>query len=299
MKSVCPICGDTRFRDLFFCTDHFLTGESFPILQCTGCHFRITGITPAEKDADRYYQSEAYVSHSDIRKGLVNRAYHLARKWMLRYKLKIVIRGSGCKTGSILDVGAGTGYFLRTMEDHGWQVTGTEKSSHARDFAADHLQLKVFPSEDFHTLPHRSFDVITLWHVMEHLYGLDAYWTGLARLLKPSGHLIIALPNPESADARHYRENWAAWDVPRHLWHFTPGDVKKMAEKYGFSLIKMRRLPLDAFYISILSEKYRASRFPVLKGFFFGKLSFLKSLVNRRHCSSLVYILKFRSDVPS
>ncbi len=290
--NTCPVCGNDRFRKISLCTDHFLTGEQFPILQCDRCLFRMTGSPPVEEEAGRYYHSDNYISHSDIRKGWISKAYHLARKQMLNRKFRIVVRASGREKGTLLDLGAGTGYFLRTMQNKGWQVTGTEKEERAREVACSQGALRLLPAEDFFSLPPCSFDVITLWHVMEHLHNLEGFWNRFPLLLKPEGTLVIALPNPGSADARHYGEFWAAWDVPRHLWHFTPDNIRQLAGKAGFVLKSMHRLPFDAFYISILSEKYRRSSFPVPKGIFHGMVSWMASLFHAGSCSSLVYVFK-------
>jgi SAM-dependent methyltransferase len=209
---------------------------------------------------------------------------------MLDRKKKLIERNVGGPFGSLLDIGAGTGYFLHYMREHGWMVKGTEKSAAARAFADQQWNMELLPEEGLDTLPEHSFDAVTLWHVMEHLYNLDHYWERLVKLLKKDGCLLIALPNPESWDSRHFREYWAAWDVPRHLWHFSPENIVRLAGKYGFRLRKTLRMPFDAFYVSILSEKYRKSGFPVLKGLFWGTVSWLSSMFNIRKSSSLIYV---------
>jgi SAM-dependent methyltransferase len=211
---------------------------------------------------------------------------------MLKRKHKLVVKNSGHSSGFLLDIGAGTGYFLQIMCGKGWKITGTEKSDSARKFSEEKWGIPLLPEDGLWSLPERSFDVITLWHVMEHLHDLDKYWKKLSGLIRPAGCLIIALPNPESADAGHYGEQWAGWDVPRHLWHFSPQNILQIAEKYGFILHNTFRMPFDAFYVSILSEKYRKSAFPVLKGLWVGTLSWLASLFNKHKSSSLIYVFK-------
>lgn len=219
--AACPVCHKKELEPLFRCTDHFVSGESFPLFRCHSCGFTLTGSPPAEESAGTYYQSEAYISHSNTSRGLVNQAYHLVRELMLRRKQKIVEKSAGIYGGSLLDIGAGTGFFLRFMKKKGWQVTGTEKSDTARAYARAQWNLPLLSDEALFTLPAKSFDVITLWHVMEHLYNLPDYWEVIHTLLRPGGSLVIALPNPGSFDAGHYGEFWAAWDVPRHLWHLS------------------------------------------------------------------------------
>jgi SAM-dependent methyltransferase len=178
------------------------------------------------------------------------------------------------------------------MLEKGWEITGTEKSDSARKFASEKWGMQLLPEDGLWSLSENSFDVITLWHVMEHLHDLEKYWGILNRLIKPEGSLIIALPNPASADAGHYREHWAAWDVPRHLWHFSPENIRQIAEKHGFILQSTYRMPFDAFYVSILSEKYKKSGFPVMKGLSMGTLSWFSSLLSIHKSSSLIYVFK-------
>lgn len=252
----------------------------------------MTGFPPPEEEMERYYQSEEYISHSDTSRGLVSRAYHLVRNFMVSRKAAVVRKTAGISSGSLLDIGAGTGFFLHYMQKKGWQVTGTEVNEAARALASAERGLSLLPAGDLFSLPPRSFDVITLWHVMEHLHDPGKFWHEFTRLLRPGGTLIIALPNPGSWDATHYREFWAAWDTPRHLWHFTPANLEMMASHYGFRMINSHRMPFDSFYVSILSEKYKKSSFPLLRGAWYGKISWWKALADKKRCSSLIYILK-------
>lgn len=296
----CPLCSHPDPVAGLTCHDFFVSGEEFPVFRCPQCGFSWTGGAPRPGEIGRYYQSEDYISHSNTAQGFVNRMYHLVRSYMLNRKANLVSRVSGKKSGALLDIGAGTGYFLRTMQQRGWQVSGTEKSSKAREFCLSQWNIDLLPDEGLFALPDRSFDVITLWHVLEHLHEPDKYLKKAARLLKPSGCLVVALPNPGSYDARHYGRYWAAWDVPRHLWHFLPGNVEKLAGKQGFSPVKTYRMPFDAFYVSILSEKYKKSKFPVIKGIWHGTLSWVISLFSPRRCSSLIYLFRNQdTDFPS
>jgi 2-polyprenyl-3-methyl-5-hydroxy-6-metoxy-1,4-benzoquinol methylase len=293
---ICPVCGHSVSGMEMVCTDFFVSGDKFPILKCAACGFRITGSAPDAVSIGRYYQSEEYVSHSNTREGFTNRVYHMVRNIMLGRKHKLVVKSSGRLSGTLLDIGAGTGYFLQTMLGKGWEITGTEKSESARKFAAEKWGIQLLPEDGLGSLPENSFDAITLWHVMEHLHDLEKYWKKLAGLIHPEGRLIIALPNPASADAWHYREQWAAWDVPRHLWHFSPENIQQIAKKHGFILQSTFRMPFDAFYVSILSEKYKKSVFPVMKGLWIGTLSWFSSLLSIHKSSSLIYVFKVEID---
>lgn len=291
-EKICPVCGSRNFNKIFDVKDYFVSGETFPVCACSVCGFKLTFDLPPAGEMGNYYRSEEYISHSDTAKGLVNKAYHAVRNYMLKQKFKVVANASQMKTGKLLDIGAGTGYFAAFMQKQSWTVTATEQSEEARQYAASRWNLSLLPADDLFALPRKSFDVITLWHVMEHLPDLDKHWKTISQLLSDSGTLVVALPNAGSWDAQHYRQFWAAWDVPRHLWHFAPPQIEKLAAKHGFQMIRMKRMPFDAFYISILSEKYKRSKFPELKGIFFGGISWLSSLFNIRRCSSLIYVFR-------
>lgn len=286
----CPVCGNNNFKSFFTCTDFFVSGEQFTIMECTGCGFKYTANAEIEENIGRYYQSEEYISHSNTSKGLVNAVYHQVRNYMIGRKRRLVEKATGAKTGQILDVGAGTGFFLNEIKKHGWQVTGTEKSTDARAFAKKEFGLEMDEPEQLFRFENESFDAITLWHVLEHIHRLNENMEAFARLLKPEGKLIIAVPNHTSCDARHYNEFWAAWDVPRHLWHFAPGQMKQFGEKHGFRLKSLHTMPFDSFYVSLLSEKYKKSKLALLKGIMYGKISWLKSLVDKKRCSSVIYV---------
>lgn len=288
----CLVCGSPGLLEEFRCTDHFVTGESFPLFRCKTCGFRVTASAPDEGEMERYYQSEEYISHSDTSKGLVSRAYHLVRKYMVLRKASVVRKSAGIRRGSLLDIGAGTGFFLHHMLKEGWQVTGTEVNATARKVAGDERELHLLPAEELFSLPTQSFDVVTLWHVLEHLHHPEKYWQEFTRLLRPGGTLIVALPNPGSWDADHYQEHWAAWDTPRHLWHFSPSNLEMYANRNGFGLKSIFRMPFDSFYVSILSEKYKNSSYPLLRGVWYGKISWWNALADKKRCSSLIYIMK-------
>lgn len=288
----CPLCASGNLVNNLTCTDHFVSGESFTIAKCNHCGFLFTQDHPDESVAGRYYESEEYISHSDTSEGIVNKLYRFARKIMLRKKTSLVKRETGLSLGSILDIGSGTGYFAQAMARAGWKSEGIEINPKARAFAKNAFGLNVFDPSEIGKLENGSYDCITLWHVLEHFNDPGEYISQIRRLLKPGGICIIALPNSSSYDAMHYRQFWAAHDVPRHIWHFSPETFRKFAEKAGFKLLKIRTLPLDAFYISILSEKYQGSKVNFIKGIIRGKLFWFKALFNKEKASSVIYILR-------
>jgi SAM-dependent methyltransferase len=289
---VCPVCGSTELVPLLSCKDYLTTQEVFEIYRCKACGFAFTQDFPVEDEIGPYYDAPAYISHSDTHKGLVNILYHWARVIALKSKAKIVVRNASKKTGTLLDVGSGTGYFLNKMKGRKWIVTGVEKSEAARKFAKLKFDIDCQDSEYLYYISEKSKDVITMWHVLEHMERLNRVMERLSKILKDDGTLIIALPNKDSFDAVHYKEYWAAYDVPRHLWHFSPSDFERLANRHGFALTDVKPMYFDAFYISMLSEKYKGTFLAGLIGLVRGKVFFLRTLGNKGRSSSLIYILK-------
>lgn len=290
--NVCPLCGGTHLNKKMTCTDFYASGEQFDICQCLDCSFQFTQGFPVEKEIGKYYETPDYISHSDTKKGLMNELYHRVRTHMLQKKAQLVCRVSGKNTGRILDIGTGTGYFSHTMQQKGWTVNAIEKSEQARSFAKKNFRLDVKDESGLQDFAPGSFDVITLWHVMEHLQQLNETWERLHELLADNGTLIVAVPNCASYDAQKYKEFWAAYDVPRHLWHFTPVTMQKFSEKHRFEMNGHLPMPFDAFYVSILSEKYKKSPTSFLKGMCAGAAAWLHCLSNKEKSSSIIYVLR-------
>ena len=286
----CPLCDSKNIAGFLKAKDHLLTKEEFGIWKCSSCGFIFTQGIPVSEEIGRYYQSQDYISHSDTRKGLMNRIYHVSRSLMLMKKHCMVKKAATGK--KLLDIGTGTGYFPGYMKKKGYQVTGVEIDPKAREFAMGEFGIRIFSPDDFlgRKIPGK-FEVITLWHVLEHLDNFDLYIERMLEQLEPGGSLVIALPNCSSYDAKHYKETWAGYDVPRHLWHFTPSTLNLLAEKHGLKVDRMKRLPLDPFYNSMLSEKYRGNKLFMISGVIFGKLAYIESLFNIKKSSSVVYFL--------
>jgi 2-polyprenyl-3-methyl-5-hydroxy-6-metoxy-1,4-benzoquinol methylase len=291
----CALCHSINIAESLKAEDHLLTSEIFSIFKCQACGFVFTQGVPPAKEIGKYYQSQDYVSHSDTRKGLMNKLYHLGRSLMLKKKYGMVKKEA--KGKRLLDMGTGTGYFPAFMKSKGYQAAGVEVDPEARAFASMQFGIPVYSPEEF--LNHKiegKFDVITLWHVLEHLENFDLYIEKMLEYLQPGGSLVIALPNCSAYDARHYKEYWAGYDVPRHLWHFTPSTFKILAEKHRLEIIKMKRLPLDPFYNAMLSEKYKANKFYMISGLFYGKLAYLESLMHIEKSSSVVYFINHKEN---
>ncbi|SRR5690554_1566448 len=296
--SQCPVCAHENLTPHLECEDHLVSHQKFRVEVCRNCGLGMTQGVPPPNNIGAFYKSENYISHSDTRKGLVNSLYHQIRTFMLGLKQRLVEKHTGGQKGSLLDIGCGTGYFLHHMKKHGWTVHGTEPDPDARAMASSQLDQEIGDSNGLFDLPAQSYDAITMWHVLEHVYELDQYLQQISILLKQEGTLVIAVPNYLSYDAQLYQEHWAAFDVPRHLWHFSPASLVRLVEPYGFELVTRQRMPFDPFYIAMVSEKYRQKGWALARGLINGGLSFCHSLVNLEKSSSLIYVFHKRSQEP-
>jgi 2-polyprenyl-3-methyl-5-hydroxy-6-metoxy-1,4-benzoquinol methylase len=286
----CLCCGSAAVSKVLTCTDYTVSKEQFDVWKCTNCTFRFTQNVPTPDYIERYYRSEEYVSHSDTKKGLVNRLYHIVRNVTLRTKRELVKGVTGLREGSLLDIGAGTGAFAGKMLQAGWDVTALEPEEQARKLALSNGVVLQDLSE-LEKIEANRYDAITLWHVLEHVHELHRYLERFREILKDAGRLLIAVPNYTSYDAGVYKEQWAAYDVPRHLYHFSPKSMKILLEQKGFILEKVKPMWFDSFYVSLLSEKYRSGAF-FLRPLWIGLRSNLKAISNPAKCSSVIYIAK-------
>jgi 2-polyprenyl-3-methyl-5-hydroxy-6-metoxy-1,4-benzoquinol methylase len=294
--NVCPLCSSEKIGLQFNCTDHFISKEDFTVFKCSSCDFSFTQDYPEESEITRFYESDSYISHSNTSEGFSNKLYRFARSLTLRRKKKLIKRITGLTGGILLDIGSGTGHFASTMKKAGWKVKGIEINEKARIFSISHFGLEISTPDKITAIEADSFDCITLWHVLEHFHDPFKYTSEIYRLLKPGAVCVIALPNCSSYDAEHYKKFWAAWDVPRHLWHFNPDTFRLFSEKTGFLLEDLRILPLDVFYISQLSEKYKGSSLAFLIGMSKGIVFAFLSVFKKRKSSSVIYILRKSID---
>lgn len=282
----CPICGTTQFKLELHLHDYAVTGEPFTIQSCTQCGLWQTHPQPNEAQLPHYYQSTAYISHQTTSHSLFERVYFIARNFMIRKKLTLIEHHHA--KGKLLDYGCGTGAFLAQAQKKGWIVSGYEPSATARTAADPRLRIAATPSE-----LNGPFDVITLWHVLEHLPHIQSDLDQLRTLLAPGGLLVIAVPNHESWDATHYQQRWAGYDVPRHLWHFNQTNLVPLLNKHHLRHIATRPLLLDSFFVSLLSERY-AQTLPAIayiKAFWHGIYSNWKARRTTNY-SSLIYLAR-------
>jgi len=288
----CLCCGSAAINKVFECKDYTVSNEYFEIWKCNTCTFRFTQNVPDETSIVTYYQSSNYISLSDTKKGFINSLYHFVRKFTLGKKLELVKEVTGVKRGVLLDVGSGTGAFANTMQQAGWKVTGLEPDETARINALSNYKLQLQELSDLKDLEPETFDAITLWHVLEHVHQLHGYLEKFYQVLKPGGRLLIAVPNYTSFDAQFYKQYWAAYDVPRHLYHFSPKSMEILVSEKGFDVAAVKPMWFDSFYVSMLSEKYRHGKENLIGAVIAGVRSNIKALFNTKKCSSIIYVIK-------
>ena len=288
----CPVCKSNELVELFSAKDYTVSGEYFSVEECKTCTLLFTQNVAEQNEIGRYYASENYISHSDIQAGLVNRLYHLIRKKTLQSKKKLIEIATEKSNRNILDIGCGTGAFLNTMKTGGWEITGLEPDETAREKAKTLYGIEPQPSNNIFNLPPNSYDAITMWHVLEHVHQLHEYIGQLKNIVTDIGKIFIAVPNYTSYDAQHYGAFWAAYDVPRHLYHFSPASMKRLVEQHGLTIKKIKPMWFDSFYVSMLSEKYKSGKSNLIKAFLMGFVSNIKTLINPDKCSSLIYIIE-------
>jgi len=279
-----------EIKPLLEVKDHSVSGETFQLIVNETYGFLETSPQPTKDQLSEYYKTEDYISHTDSKRNLFEKAYHLVRNISLKRKITL-INSFNYEEKKLLDIGCGTGDFLKAAQDNNWYVSGIEPNHSARDIANKKTNNSVFNTEKLQQFKERSFDVITLWHVLEHLPNLEEQIITLTKLLKANGTLIIAVPNFNCFDANYYKDFWAAYDVPRHLWHFNQKSITSLFERKNMTVVKTLPMKFDAYYVSLLSEKYKTGFMNPLKAFWIGFRSNLKARRSNEH-SSIIYILK-------
>ena len=270
--------------------DHSVSSEEFQLLVNNEFGYLETSPHPSSEKLSDYYKSEDYISHTDTKRNLFEKVYHVIRNISLKRKLKL-INSFQADEKKLLDVGCGTGDFLQIAQQNNWTVSGVEPNDDARQIANSKTNNSVYNIEQLLEFPKHSFDVISLWHVLEHLPNLEEHISILKTLLKENGTLIIAVPNYKSHDAKYYKKFWAAFDVPRHLWHFNQESISKLFSKENMKVVKTHPMKFDSYYVSLLSEKYKSGWMNIFNAFRIGFVSNTKAKRSGEY-SSLIYIIK-------
>jgi 2-polyprenyl-3-methyl-5-hydroxy-6-metoxy-1,4-benzoquinol methylase len=287
----CPVCASDKIAPQLTAKDYTVSQQQFSIWHCSNCTVRFTQDVPEQNAIGAFYQSDNYISHSDTKKGIVNSLYHLVRRRTSNAKRQLIVDETGMNKGEILDIGCGTGAFLNTMKTAGWAITGLEPDDIARKKATELYGIQPQSPEKLFELQSATYNAITMWHVLEHVHELHAYIKQLHHLLTPQGKIFIAVPNYTSYDAGLYNDSWAAYDVPRHLYHFSPASMEHLLTTYNLQLTTLKPMWYDSFYVSMLSEKYKNGKGNIIKAFWNGLISNLKATGDKKKCSSVIYII--------
>jgi len=287
----CPACNSGAISNVLQVKDHTVSGETFDIAECSSCSFRFTQDVPDAGSIAPYYKSEDYISHTNTVTGLINRLYHFVRTRTIVQKRKLIERSTGIKAGRLLDVGSGTGAFLNEMKQHGWEATGLEPDADARSVAKRVYDVVLADTDQLYQLPEDHFDSITMWHVLEHVHDLAKYVQQIKNVLHTNGKLFIAVPNYTALDAAIYKEYWAAYDVPRHLYHFSPRSMELLMKKHGLKVLQYKPMWYDSFYVSLLSSKYKKGKTNWLAACWNGFRSNLVAMSDKKKCSSVIYVI--------
>jgi 2-polyprenyl-3-methyl-5-hydroxy-6-metoxy-1,4-benzoquinol methylase len=288
--SSCPVCGSEKSDHFLKSVDFFLSKEDYNIVSCNHCGFKFVNPRPDAGEIGKYYESIEYVSHDAGKRNWLNFLYKRARKFSIKNKFTLVKRES---TGvELMDIGCGTGEFIHYCKEKGFKVIGIEPGEKPRTLAINEYNLEVYDEAHLNNFINPEFDIITLWHVLEHVHLLNDLMKKIVEILKPDGTLIIAVPNSDSWDASYYGKYWAAYDLPRHLYHFSQETMQILLRNHSLKIKQVIPMKLDAFYISLLSEKYLR-----------GKLNYFRAIINgirsnnfarrsKNNFSSLIFVIK-------
>jgi SAM-dependent methyltransferase len=287
----CPVCDSSELTDYMQVKDFSVSKEEFQIKRCNACGLLFTNPRPAENEIGKYYESEEYISHSNSNKGLFAKIYQSVRNRTVRDKRELIQSHSDVK-GKILDYGCGTGEFLNEMQQNGWESTGLEPNEKAAAQATENYNLQIKHPNELSKLESKTFKAITLWHVLEHVHELKTTLKLLRQILSDDGIMAIAVPNSASWDAKYYGKYWAAYDVPRHLYHFSPPAMGKLLSNTGFTLKEIVPMKWDSYYVSLLSEKYKGNMIGPAAAFFTGTKTNILGKGNVNKYSSLIYLVE-------
>jgi 2-polyprenyl-3-methyl-5-hydroxy-6-metoxy-1,4-benzoquinol methylase len=286
----CPVCESNSLSIALSAKDYFFTQETFQIMKCNSCEFLFTNPRPNSAELNRYYQTDEYLSHATTKKTVLSVIYSILRNVSIKRKYSLISKIKF--KGKILDIGCGTGEVLNYFNRKGWETLGIEPAENPRNFAVTNYGLSVFDESHLKNLQTASFDIITMWHVLEHVSDLNERISQVKRILKNDGTLIIAVPNSKSWDAGHYKNFWAAWDLPRHLYHFSTISMTNLMNKHSLSIEKIHPMKFDSYYVSMLSEKYQSGKTNYIKSVLNGFRSNLSAKNHSEDYSSLIFQVK-------
>lgn len=295
----CVICNSNKISNFIELQDYFYTNESFVIDVCNSCGYKFTNPYPEISNLGSYYKSENYISHTDNKNSLFFLIYQMVRRYSISKKFRILKKylPSNNTNPKVMDYGCATGEFLSFCRKNNCQVVGVEPDEQSRNYASKKHNISVLPPDKILELEDNNFDVITLWHVLEHIPDLNEKLTKIHNLLKNNGVAVIAVPNCDSYDAKYYNKFWAGYDVPRHLHHFNHKTITHLLNNNNFEVLCIKPMIFDSFYASILSENYKKNKIPFIKGSLIGLFSNISAMKTKNYSSAIYIVTKKRLDL--
>lgn len=288
----CLVCGNNHLTKELSCKDYVATGDHFDLYRCSHCSFLFTNPRPTVDEIGPYYQSDRYVSHAGNKTNLplMYKVYDVVRDYSIKQKIKLI--KSYHTRGNLMDLGCGLGYFLDgVVKDNTFNSTGVDISQEAIDYVKNKFGYSVLNETSLDIIPDLRFDIITQWHVLEHVHNLNERMQQLQRILTKDGTMFIAVPNSNSWDAKYYKEYWDGYDVPRHLYHFNQQSFSQLMEKHGFTVVDTKPMIFDAPYISMRSEVHKKNSLSFVRGAISGAFSTINAL-SKNEYSSLLFVVK-------
>lgn len=296
----CPVCSSSLLTGFLNVKDYTVSKENFNIDKCNSCGFQFTNPRPDQENIGKYYQSAEYISHHDESTNLLSKVYNLVRNYTTQEKINLINRYTQNSNTTLLDIGCGAGFFLQQCKKNNWEIRGTEPDPDARTVASRRTGTHISESIESNDIQNEKFDIITMWHVLEHVHKLNETIDWLLNHLNNDGTLFIAVPNNASHDAQKFDNKWAAYDVPRHLYHFTKETMQQLLEKHGFQVQEILPMWFDAFYVSMLSNQYKNNSKNIPDSIITGIISNWKgrkSIDKNFNTSSLIYVVKKKSHL--
>ena len=288
LRKHCPSCGSEKSNLFLQAPDYRISQLDFEIHSCWNCGLHYTKAVPSADTIGSFYKADSYDSHRVDNKSLISRIYRMVRKINVAKKIKWIHRYNS-KRGLVVDYGCGLGHLVSELKNQGYNAQGFEIDADVRALSRETLNLEIHPLEDFHLLDEASISVITMWHVLEHVYELNSDFQHIVDKLADDGAIFIAVPNFKSYDAKFYKKEWEAYDLPRHLYHFDNESIKRFCSRFGLRLESKIPMRFDSYYVSMRSEKNKKNGF-LLRGVLIGWLSNLLSF--RYGYSSHAYVFK-------
>jgi len=279
----CIICNSTINSPYIEVLDRF-SCKSFQIVKCE-CGFKFLSPRPKFSGITYYYENDDYDPHRLENKSIFHTVYGWVQKIALRWKFKHISKF--IRSGNLLDIGGGGGRFCSYFKSKGWRVSLQDNSSKAR-FLAQEADIETYTL--LSEIQSQQFDLITMWHSLEHIHAIDALFQNVNRLTSDDGFLVVAVPNINAPERKFLGKDWAPWDAPRHLYHFNYAQLSKLLRKYGWKIEFSMPMIQDTPYNILLSLNIK-SPLELIWGGFVLLYSLIKITIGGVNSSSSLMVI--------